>query len=251
MLFAFTQVFPDTGFQIEVQSGEDHAPLRRGGDGGQNIGGGRRGPGRTGGDHGLLRRALAPGRGQQAQQFRSPPSRIDQTHGLKPPGPGLDGQTQELRRRLPVFGQIALDQGGDPGHVLDLFQLAGIKKAAQRIGHLQRSEGRQAGPEILHDHPRHFEPAGQGGDGDVFLADDRRLTFRGEAASAPFAYMGVHICRPDYVAEGPEGPFSLSGFWRKSAAAGRLYGCVLDGDWMHVGDPQARDEAEVRLAQGG
>ena len=89
------------------------------------------------------------------------------------------------------------------------------------------------------------------GDGDFFLADDGQLTFRGEAASAPFAYMGVHICRPDYVAEGPEVPFSLSGFWRQSAAAGRLYGCVLDGDWMHVGDPQARDEAEVRLAQGG
>lgn len=89
------------------------------------------------------------------------------------------------------------------------------------------------------------------GDGDFFLADDGQLTFRGEAASAPFAYMGVHICRPDYVVEGPEGPFSLSGFWRQSAAAGRLFGCVLDGDWMHVGDPQARDEAEARLAQGG
>mgnify|MGYP001074004342 CR=1 FL=1 len=35
-------------------------------------------------------------------------------------------------------------------------------------------------------------------------------------AEAPFAYMGVHICRPDYVADGPDGPFSLSGFWRRS-----------------------------------
>jgi MurNAc alpha-1-phosphate uridylyltransferase len=35
--------------------------------------------------------------------------------------------------------------------------------------------------------------------------------------------------------------------WRKSAAQGRLYGCVLDGDWMHVGDPQARDQAEAKL----
>lgn len=86
------------------------------------------------------------------------------------------------------------------------------------------------------------------GDGDVFLSDDGRLTFRGDAASAPYAYMGVHICRPDYVAAGPEGPFSLSGLWRRSAAAGRLYGCVLDGDWMHVGDPRARDETEARLA---
>ena len=89
------------------------------------------------------------------------------------------------------------------------------------------------------------------GGGDFFLADDGRLTFRGEAAEAPFAYMGVHICRPDYVADGPDGPFSLSGFWRRSAAAGRLYGCVLDGDWMHVGDPQARDAAEAKLAGGG
>lgn len=87
------------------------------------------------------------------------------------------------------------------------------------------------------------------GDGDFFLAADGRLTFRGEAASAPFAYMGVHICRPDYVADGPEGPFSLSGYWRRSAAAGRLYGCLLDGDWMHVGDPRAREEAEAKLAR--
>jgi len=88
------------------------------------------------------------------------------------------------------------------------------------------------------------------GDGDFFLADDGRLSFRGEAANAPYAYMGVHICRPDYVADGPDGPFSLSGLWRRSAAQGRLFGCVLDGDWMHVGDPQARDEAEARLAGG-
>lgn len=88
------------------------------------------------------------------------------------------------------------------------------------------------------------------GGGDFFLADDGQLTFRGDAPEAPFAYMGVHICRPDYVADGPEGPFSLSGFWRRSAAAGRLYGCVLDGDWMHVGDPEARDAAEAKLAGG-
>jgi len=93
------------------------------------------------------------------------------------------------------------------------------------------------------------------GGGDFFLAEDVRgeggqLTFRGDASEAPFAYMGVHICRPDYVADGPEGPFSLSGFWRRSAEAGRLYGCVLDGDWMHVGDPEARDAAEAKLAGG-
>lgn len=88
------------------------------------------------------------------------------------------------------------------------------------------------------------------GDGDVFLADEGRLRFRGDAASAPYAYMGVHITRPDYADQGPEGPFSLSPLWQASAAAGRLYGCVLDGDWMHVGDPAARDAAEARLKAG-
>lgn len=87
------------------------------------------------------------------------------------------------------------------------------------------------------------------GGGDFFLGDEGRLAFRGEAAEAPFAYMGVHICRPGYVKDGPDGPFSLSGLWRRSAAEGRLFGCVLDGDWMHVGDPGARDEAEARLAR--
>ena len=88
------------------------------------------------------------------------------------------------------------------------------------------------------------------GDGDFFLDDDGRLTFRGEAPSAPFAYMGVHITRPGYADDGPDGPFSLSPLWRKSAAEGRLHGCVLDGAWMHVGDPTARDQAEAKLAGG-
>lgn len=102
------------------------------------------------------------------------------------------------------------------------------------------------------------------GDGDFFLTPDQpsqeepalgatrpagRLVFRGDAAAAPYAYMGLHITRPDYADQGPQGPFSLSGLWRRSAAEGRLWGCVMDGDWMHVGDPQARDDAEARLAQ--
>ncbi len=87
------------------------------------------------------------------------------------------------------------------------------------------------------------------GDGDFFLGHDSRLTFRGDAPSAPFAYMGVHITRPGYADTGPDGPFSLSPLWRRSAAEGRRFGCVLDGDWMHVGDPAARDAAEMKLGE--
>lgn len=89
------------------------------------------------------------------------------------------------------------------------------------------------------------------GAGDLFMDGDGRLTFRGDAPSAPFAYMGVHITRPQVVDDGPEGPFSLSRVWRRLADQGRLFGTVLDGDWMHVGDPEARDAAESRLAETG
>ncbi|MEJ0023234.1 MAG: hypothetical protein WDN76_07230 [Alphaproteobacteria bacterium] len=42
--------------------------------------------------------------------------------------------------------------------------------------------------------------------------------------------------------------FSAVEIWRPAVAAGRFFGMPLDGYWMHVGDPAARDEAEARLA---
>ena len=84
------------------------------------------------------------------------------------------------------------------------------------------------------------------GQGDAFL-EDGVLRFRGEASSAPYAYMGVQILKPQVVDDGPDGPFSLMRSWRPLAEAGRIGGVVLDGFWMHVGDPVARDEAEARL----
>ncbi len=85
------------------------------------------------------------------------------------------------------------------------------------------------------------------GSGDFFRADDGRLTFRNDAPTAPFNYMGVHVTLPS-VADGvAEDAFSLSKVWRNSAPEGRLYGTVFEGEWMHVGDPVARDYAHDRL----
>jgi len=85
------------------------------------------------------------------------------------------------------------------------------------------------------------------GAGDVFMDTAGRLTFRGEAKAAPLAYVGVHITKPGLVDDGPEGAFSLATIWRRLAPEGRVFGVVLDGFWMHVGDPEARDAAEARL----
>lgn len=90
--------------------------------------------------------------------------------------------------------------------------------------------------------------SGFDGAGDFFLEMDGRLRFRGEAPEAPLAYMGLHVTKPQLVDAEPDGPFSLTRIWRRLADEGRLFGVVFDGDWMHVGDPAARDAAEARLA---
>jgi len=88
------------------------------------------------------------------------------------------------------------------------------------------------------------------GPGDFFRDDQGRLIPRGEAASAPLAYMGFQILRPGLFDEIPDATFSIWPTWRKLCARGRLHGTVFDGFWMHVGDPVARDAAEARLRRG-
>jgi len=84
--------------------------------------------------------------------------------------------------------------------------------------------------------------------GDVFLADDGLVRFKAAGEIAPLVYVGVHICKPRVVADGPEGPFSLTPIWKALATEGRVHGVAPSGVWMHVGDPAARDIAEARLA---
>jgi MurNAc alpha-1-phosphate uridylyltransferase len=87
------------------------------------------------------------------------------------------------------------------------------------------------------------------GKGDFFLEKDGRLSHRGARASAPYAYIGVQIIKPQAVDDGPSGPFSLFGVWMRMIEQGRLFGVVMDGFWMHVGDPDALKAAEARLAR--
>ena len=88
------------------------------------------------------------------------------------------------------------------------------------------------------------------GPGDFFRDDQGRLTPRGEAASAPFAYMGFQILRASLFDDVSDAAFPIWPTWRKLIAKDRLHGTVFDGFWMHVGDPAAREAAEARLRRG-
>ena len=88
------------------------------------------------------------------------------------------------------------------------------------------------------------------GPGDFSMTPEGRLTHRGAAATAPLAYMGAHMLSPRTIDNWPTERHSAFQHWMAMAARGRLHGVAVDGVWMHVGDPAARDAAETRLAVG-
>jgi len=91
---------------------------------------------------------------------------------------------------------------------------------------------------------------GYEGSGD-FVMDAQGHVSRppGEHATTPFAYPGVQIVHPRLFQDAPAGEFSTNILWDRAIAAKRLFGTRLDGVWIHVGTPQARDEAEAYLAK--
>jgi len=89
------------------------------------------------------------------------------------------------------------------------------------------------------------------GPGDFHRAADGRLAHRGPDPAAAFAQAGVHMLSPGLIDDWPDAPHSVFAHWMEMAGQGRLYGAVMDGVWMHVGDPGARDAAEGRLARAG
>jgi N-acetyl-alpha-D-muramate 1-phosphate uridylyltransferase len=87
--------------------------------------------------------------------------------------------------------------------------------------------------------------------GDFDMAPDGRLSRRGERQVVPFAFAGVSLCTAALFEDAPQGPFSLNVLWDRALAKSRLYGVRLDGRWMHVGTPEALEEAEASFEHEG
>jgi len=92
------------------------------------------------------------------------------------------------------------------------------------------------------------ESLGYEGRGDFFMDTGGRLARRRTQASAPYVYAGVAILKPQLFDDTPDGAFSLNLLFDRAIAADRLYGRALDGQWLHVGTPDAIAAAEERLA---
>jgi N-acetyl-alpha-D-muramate 1-phosphate uridylyltransferase len=106
-------------------------------------------------------------------------------------------------------------------------------------------EARMDGLLLLADMPTAI---GYDAQGDFILRPDGQVVrARGNTGPA-YAYPGVQIVHPRLFAGAPQGAFSTNIMWDRAIATGKLFGSVLDGTWIHVGTPQARDEAEAALA---
>lgn len=89
--------------------------------------------------------------------------------------------------------------------------------------------------------------SGYDGAGDFDLSADGRIAFR-SGKTAPYIFTGLQILSPRLLGGAPEGPFGARLLWDKALAAGRLYGALHKGFWMHVGDFAGLEAAEARLA---
>lgn len=89
--------------------------------------------------------------------------------------------------------------------------------------------------------------SGYEGAGDFELSADGRIAFR-SGETAPYVFTGLQILSPSLLEDAPQVPFSTRLLWDKALKAGRLFGAVHSGFWMHVGDFEGLKAAEARLA---
>ena len=79
-------------------------------------------------------------------------------------------------------------------------------------------------------------------------ADGHNTHSADDARPAPYANVGFQIMKPQILDGSPDGAFSILPVWWRLQDEGRIYGVAMDAFWMHVGDPQAREAAEAKLA---
>ena len=109
----------------------------------------------------------------------------------------------------------------------------------------QWDESRMDGLLLLADMP---SAIGYDAQGDFILRPDQHVVRARGNTGAAYAYPGVQIVHPRLFADAPEGAFSTNIMWDRAISSARLFGTVLDGTWIHVGTPEAREEAEAALA---
>lgn len=84
--------------------------------------------------------------------------------------------------------------------------------------------------------------------GDFFVDLTGRPRRRGEREVAPYVFAGVQLLHPRAFAGQTLEKYSLNRIYTALMEQGRLRAVIHDGEWFHIGTPEARDEADQRIA---
>lgn len=87
---------------------------------------------------------------------------------------------------------------------------------------------------------------GWGNKGDFSMDQHGRLRRPKPGEVTPFAYAGIAILKPELFIDTPD-IFSLNLLFNRAIERERLFGLRMEGLWMHVGTPEAVDEASHRI----
>lgn len=90
---------------------------------------------------------------------------------------------------------------------------------------------------------------GYDGRGDFGMNESGRLVRRPESEVAPFVNTGAYLIHPRLFQDMPDGAFSMNLLWDRAMDADRMFGIRHDGIWMHVGTPEALNEAERLMSE--
>ncbi|MGE0153105.1 MAG: nucleotidyltransferase family protein [Reyranellaceae bacterium] len=143
-----------------------------------------------------------------------------------------------VKKALPLLGP-------DPFFVVncDALWLDGPRPMLKRLAHSFDPARMDA---LLLLHPMVIAH-GFEGVGDYFMGPDGALRRRRGETIAPFVYAGAQILTPGLFKAAPDGPFSLRLLYDRAEENGRLFGMRHDGEWYHVGTPEAVSATEELL----
>jgi MurNAc alpha-1-phosphate uridylyltransferase len=91
------------------------------------------------------------------------------------------------------------------------------------------------------------DTTGHNGKNDFSMAADGRLIRYTADHGRPVVYAGAIVLNPSLLDDAPQDAFNLNIYFDKAIAQGRLYGLMLEGQWLTVGTPEAIEEAEETI----
>lgn len=98
------------------------------------------------------------------------------------------------------------------------------------------------------------DTTGHNGKKDFSLGADGGLRRYRDGMDNPVVYAGAIALDTQLFADAPKNPFNLNIYFDRAIERERLFGLMLEGQWMTVGTPEAIDEAEAivrRFEPGG